>query len=199
MLGSGPCSASSHRRQIWWPPQEETHVDVFLGAFEMCHSLDLSKRLHGDSPTLFADSARYANQNDKSGPYFRKATELQPDYAPGWSGLSMYYGAGAVDGILDPPGQQQCADACISDVEPHLGSVEAARRDGMPGVRDGHRIVGTPRIGGYRGKCPGYLGVDDRGQIVQCERFRRLRGQTRLVHRKPVHREEGVDVAASLR
>jgi TolB-like protein/DNA-binding winged helix-turn-helix (wHTH) protein len=44
----------------------------------------------------------YANQNDMAGPYFRKATELQPDYAPGWSGLSTYYGAGVVDGLLDP-------------------------------------------------------------------------------------------------
>jgi TolB-like protein/DNA-binding winged helix-turn-helix (wHTH) protein len=43
-----------------------------------------------------------SGQNDKAGEYFRKATELQPDYAPGWSGLSIYYGAGAVDGLLDP-------------------------------------------------------------------------------------------------
>lgn len=46
--------ASAHRRQVWWPPGEETHVDVFLGAFEMCHTLDLSERLGGDPPTLFA-------------------------------------------------------------------------------------------------------------------------------------------------
>ena len=44
----------------------------------------------------------FSGQNDKAGEYFRKATELQPDYAPGWSGLSIYYGAGAVDGLLDP-------------------------------------------------------------------------------------------------
>jgi TolB-like protein/DNA-binding winged helix-turn-helix (wHTH) protein len=44
----------------------------------------------------------YADQNEKAGDYFKKATEIQPDYAPGWSGLSMYYGAGAVDGLLDP-------------------------------------------------------------------------------------------------
>jgi TolB-like protein len=44
----------------------------------------------------------YADQNEKSFEYFKKATELQPDYAPGWAGLSDYYGAGMVDGLLDP-------------------------------------------------------------------------------------------------
>jgi TolB-like protein/DNA-binding winged helix-turn-helix (wHTH) protein len=44
----------------------------------------------------------YADQNEKSFEYFKKATELQPDYAPGWAGLSEYYGAGMVDGLLDP-------------------------------------------------------------------------------------------------
>jgi TolB-like protein/DNA-binding winged helix-turn-helix (wHTH) protein len=44
----------------------------------------------------------FAGNNDKAGEYFRKATELQPDYAQGWSGLSMYYGAGAIDGDLNP-------------------------------------------------------------------------------------------------
>jgi len=43
-----------------------------------------------------------AGQNDKAGEYFRRATELQPDYAPGWSGMSTYYGRGAVQGDLDP-------------------------------------------------------------------------------------------------
>ena len=38
----------------------------------------------------------------ESGPYFRKATEIQPDYAPGWAGLSLYYGGGTVPGDLDP-------------------------------------------------------------------------------------------------
>jgi TolB-like protein/DNA-binding winged helix-turn-helix (wHTH) protein len=41
--------------------------------------------------------------NDKaSGQYFLKATQLQPDYALAWAGLSSYYGAGAVDYYLDP-------------------------------------------------------------------------------------------------
>ena len=44
----------------------------------------------------------FASQNEKAGEYFRKATELQPDYAQGWSGLSVYYGAGAIEGTLNP-------------------------------------------------------------------------------------------------
>jgi len=44
----------------------------------------------------------FASNNEKAGEYFRKATELQPDYAQGWSGLSVYYGAGTIDGDLNP-------------------------------------------------------------------------------------------------
>jgi len=44
----------------------------------------------------------YADQNEKALEYFKKATALQPDYAPGWAGLADYYGAGMVDGELDP-------------------------------------------------------------------------------------------------
>ena len=35
-------------------------------------------------------------------PYFKEATELQPDYAPGWSGLCLYYGGDAITGMLQP-------------------------------------------------------------------------------------------------
>jgi TolB-like protein/DNA-binding winged helix-turn-helix (wHTH) protein len=44
----------------------------------------------------------FSGGNEKAGEYFRKATELQPDYAQGWSGLSVYYGAGAIEGIANP-------------------------------------------------------------------------------------------------
>jgi TolB-like protein/DNA-binding winged helix-turn-helix (wHTH) protein len=44
----------------------------------------------------------FADKNDEAGKYFRKVTELQPDYALGWTGLAMYYGQGVVDGQLDP-------------------------------------------------------------------------------------------------
>jgi TolB-like protein/DNA-binding winged helix-turn-helix (wHTH) protein len=44
----------------------------------------------------------FTGSNDEAGKYFKKATELQPDYALGWSGLSVYYGAGAIEGNLNP-------------------------------------------------------------------------------------------------
>jgi TolB-like protein/DNA-binding winged helix-turn-helix (wHTH) protein len=44
----------------------------------------------------------YTGDNEEAGKYFKKATELQPDYALGWSGLSMYYGQGILDGEIDP-------------------------------------------------------------------------------------------------
>ena len=44
----------------------------------------------------------FQGDNEPAGKYFRKATELQPDYAPGWAGLSMYYGQGLFNGELDP-------------------------------------------------------------------------------------------------
>jgi TolB-like protein/DNA-binding winged helix-turn-helix (wHTH) protein len=48
----------------------------------------------------------FTGKNEEAGRYFRKATELQPDYAAGWAGLSMYYGQGIFDGQLDP---KECA------------------------------------------------------------------------------------------
>jgi TolB-like protein/DNA-binding winged helix-turn-helix (wHTH) protein len=44
----------------------------------------------------------YSGSNEEAGKYFRKATELQPDYALGWTGLAGYYGAGAMGGDLNP-------------------------------------------------------------------------------------------------
>jgi TolB-like protein/DNA-binding winged helix-turn-helix (wHTH) protein len=44
----------------------------------------------------------YSGNNPASGKYFLQATQLQPDYALAWAGLSSYYGAGAMDCYLDP-------------------------------------------------------------------------------------------------
>jgi TolB-like protein len=41
----------------------------------------------------------FAGSNEEAGKYFKKAIELQPDYALGWAGLSWYYG---VAGLYDP-------------------------------------------------------------------------------------------------
>jgi tetratricopeptide (TPR) repeat protein len=44
----------------------------------------------------------YGFNNEEAGKYFKRAVELQPDYALAWSGLSDYYGLGIVDGETDP-------------------------------------------------------------------------------------------------
>jgi TolB-like protein len=44
----------------------------------------------------------YQGVYPESATYFRKAIEIQPDYALGWSGLSAYYGATAADGLVNP-------------------------------------------------------------------------------------------------
>lgn len=44
----------------------------------------------------------YAGSNEEAGNYFRKATEIQPDYAPAWTGVADYYGLGLIEGALDP-------------------------------------------------------------------------------------------------
>lgn len=44
----------------------------------------------------------FSGSNEEAGKYFKKAVELQPDYAAAWAGVANYYGAGAVEGILDP-------------------------------------------------------------------------------------------------
>jgi TolB-like protein/DNA-binding winged helix-turn-helix (wHTH) protein len=60
----------------------------------------------------------FTDHNDRAGEYFKKATELQPDYSLGWSGLSAYYGAGAVDGELDPqqslPAEESAARKAVA-------------------------------------------------------------------------------------
>jgi TolB-like protein/DNA-binding winged helix-turn-helix (wHTH) protein/predicted Zn-dependent protease len=43
----------------------------------------------------------FQGDNETAGKYFRKAIELQPDYAPGWAGLATYYAQGSF-GELDP-------------------------------------------------------------------------------------------------
>ena len=44
----------------------------------------------------------YGFNNEEAGKYFKRAVELQPDYALAWSGLADYYGAGMVEGLLAP-------------------------------------------------------------------------------------------------
>jgi TolB-like protein/DNA-binding winged helix-turn-helix (wHTH) protein len=46
----------------------------------------------------------YASKYDEAGKYFQTATQIQPDYALAWAGVSMYYGASAVSGTKEPRG-----------------------------------------------------------------------------------------------
>lgn len=77
----------------------------------------IAARLHSVAPTLSAVLSvnpaahdaylrgRYlwfTERMEESGAYFRKATEIQPDYALAWAGLADYYGEGEAGGVLDP-------------------------------------------------------------------------------------------------
>jgi TolB-like protein/DNA-binding winged helix-turn-helix (wHTH) protein len=44
----------------------------------------------------------FSDQMEESGAWFRKAIDLQPDYALAWAGLSDYYGEGVAGDVLDP-------------------------------------------------------------------------------------------------
>ena len=78
---------------------------------------EIAKQLHSATPVT--TTQRYINPaahdaylrgkylwfSDKmldSGAYFRKATEIQPDYAAAWAGLADYYGEGVAADLLDP-------------------------------------------------------------------------------------------------
>jgi TolB-like protein/DNA-binding winged helix-turn-helix (wHTH) protein/lipoprotein NlpI len=75
----------------------------------------------------------FANASDASLPYFKKASELQPDYALAWAGLSAYYGGEAMFGGLDPrqalPMEESTARKCMqldpSEAECHLSMAGA--------------------------------------------------------------------------
>jgi TolB-like protein/DNA-binding winged helix-turn-helix (wHTH) protein len=78
---------------------------------------DIANHLHSTVPASAA--GRYVNpeahdaylrgrylwfrgQGEEAAKNFRKAVELQPDYALGWAGLADYYGEAAADGALNP-------------------------------------------------------------------------------------------------
>ena len=71
-------------------------------------------------------------RNDEAGKYFRRAVQIQPDYAPGWAGLSEYYSVGALHGDLDPLEALPQAEAAahkavdLDDSLPQAHSVLAA-------------------------------------------------------------------------
>jgi TolB-like protein/DNA-binding winged helix-turn-helix (wHTH) protein/Tfp pilus assembly protein PilF len=58
--------------------------------------------LHGRYLWFAQNASEESGTIQAAGKYFRKAIELQPDYADAWSGLSDYYGGAAVGGTADP-------------------------------------------------------------------------------------------------
>jgi len=56
----------------------------------------------------------FTGKNKEAGEYFRRATELQADYALGWAGLATYYGAGAMAATLSPEESLAQTDATAS-------------------------------------------------------------------------------------
>jgi TolB-like protein/DNA-binding winged helix-turn-helix (wHTH) protein len=44
----------------------------------------------------------FRDQNEEAGKEFKKAVELQPDYALAWTGLSSYYGVEIISGKMNP-------------------------------------------------------------------------------------------------
>ena len=59
----------------------------------------------------------FAGKNEEAGKYFRKATELQTDYAPGWAGLATYYGQGAGGELYPKDSLTKGEDAAHKAVE----------------------------------------------------------------------------------
>ncbi len=69
---------------------------------------------------------------EESAAYFRKATEIQPDYAAAWAGLSSYYGLEIARGDLDPR----------TSMAPELEAAErAVQLD--PNLAEGHWAMGA--------------------------------------------------------
>jgi tetratricopeptide (TPR) repeat protein len=76
----------------------------------------------------------FTDHTKEAGPYFRRSVDLQPDYALGWSGLGIYYGASAVKGELSPAdsfaGLEQASSRALalddSLPEAHLAEAGAA-------------------------------------------------------------------------
>ncbi|HTY85464.1 MAG TPA: winged helix-turn-helix domain-containing protein [Silvibacterium sp.] len=100
---------------LWAQSYDRANTDVAALPDEAARAIAL--RLN--SASLAHATARYVNpeahdaylrgvyfwwvgRNEEAGQCFRKAVEIQPDYALGWSGLAEYYGMGALDGYMDP-------------------------------------------------------------------------------------------------
>jgi TolB-like protein/DNA-binding winged helix-turn-helix (wHTH) protein len=103
----------------------------------------IAKRLHSVEPSTAA--VRYVNpaahdaylrgrylwftRVEESAAYFRKATEIQPDYAAAWAGLANYYGVEIARGNLDPrtsmAPEEEAAERAVQ-LDPNLAEAHEA-------------------------------------------------------------------------
>ncbi|MGA2535765.1 MAG: winged helix-turn-helix domain-containing protein [Terracidiphilus sp.] len=104
----------------------------------------IAKQLHRATPT--ANAVRYvspaahdaylhgkylwfSDRMEESEPWFRKAIDLQPDYAPAWAGLANFYGEGIAGDVLDPrtsiAPEEQAAQRAL-ELDPDLPEAHAA-------------------------------------------------------------------------
>jgi tetratricopeptide (TPR) repeat protein len=71
----------------------------------------------------------FGTRMEESGAWFRKAIDLQPDYALAWAGLADYYGEGIVVKVLDPRTsivpEEQAAERALA-LDPNLPQAHAA-------------------------------------------------------------------------
>ena len=82
--------------------------DVAQQIAKLLHqSATAAKQAHYVNPEahdayLHARYLWFTDRIEESGKYYRKATEIQPDYAAAWAGLANYYGEGIAAHVLDP-------------------------------------------------------------------------------------------------
>jgi TolB-like protein/DNA-binding winged helix-turn-helix (wHTH) protein len=71
----------------------------------------------------------FGDHMEESGAWFRKAIDLQPDYALAWAGLADYYGEGVAGDVLDPRTnivpQEQAAERAVA-LDPDLPQAHQA-------------------------------------------------------------------------
>jgi len=129
-----------------WAESYDRNIDN-VAALPAESARDIAARLHGSVAST--TPARYVNppahdaylrgrflwfrgQNEEAGKEFRKAVELQPDYALAWTGLSSYYGVGIGDGGMSPVQTMAQAEAAAQ---------KAVELDDQ--LAEGHLVLGA--------------------------------------------------------
>jgi TolB-like protein len=126
---------------IWAQSFDRNVSDTAIG---LEAAQEIAKQLHSATPIAktqhYIDPAAhdaylrgkylwFSEKMQESGAYFRRATEIQPDYAAAWAGLADYYGEGVAANILDPRtslGPEEEAARRALQLEPDLAEAHAA-------------------------------------------------------------------------